>query len=146
LARRIDVPLICLDAEWALEPELVPFRAKMIALHAGDAWISDGNFADATFDIRLSRATLIVWLERPRWHCAGRALARLLRKHEVHAVRDIGKVLAFIWRFDRINRSKIEHGRQSYGPHVPVLTLRNDKDVSAFLSAAAGGTAVAALH
>jgi hypothetical protein len=45
----------------------------MTAAHAADAWLSDGNYALATFDIRLPRADLIVWY---RAAASGLRLAR----------------------------------------------------------------------
>jgi len=73
LGERSGMPVVCLDAIW--RPDWGPndverFRALLVEAHAGDAWISDGNFALATFDIRLPRADLIVWLDRPRLRCA----------------------------------------------------------------------------
>src|SRR4051812_41477304 len=70
-------PVICLDAICSpgLTPEDVPvFRDLVAHLHAGESWISDGNFADATFDIRLPRATLIIWLDRPKLVCSWRSI------------------------------------------------------------------------
>ena len=118
----------------------------MIALHAGDVWISDGNFADLTFDIRLPRATLIVWLERPRLLCAWRAIARVFRNGEAHKMAQLAKVLMFIWRFDRNNRPRIEQNRLLYGPQLPLVSLRNDAEIEAFLGVAAGDSRSAALH
>jgi hypothetical protein len=102
--------------------------------HAGDAWISDGNFALATFDIRLPRASLVVWLDRPRLLCAGRSIARVFQKGEAHRIGGLAKVLRFIWNFDRINRPLIEANRIAYGPDVPVLRLKNSRSIAAFLS------------
>jgi hypothetical protein len=62
-----------------VQGDLAAFRVAMAEAHAGPAWISDGNFSLASFDIRLPRAELIVWLERPRWLCLWRAAARPLR-------------------------------------------------------------------
>ncbi len=75
--------------------------------HAGDEWISDGNFAVATFDIRLPRATLVIWLERSKLFCAWRAITRSLHRGEAHRITGLPKVLAFIWQFDRVNRPRI---------------------------------------
>ena len=102
--------------------------------HAGDAWISDGNFALATFDIRLPRANLAVWLERPRLLCALRSITRVLEKDTRHRIGNLTEVLRFIWNFDRINRPLIEANRIAYGPDVPVLRLKNSRSIAAFLS------------
>jgi adenylate kinase family enzyme len=136
LGARIGAPVICLDATWQPQwgPDDLPaFRKLMIEAHAGENWISDGNFAAATFDIRLPRADLIVWLDRPRLTCAARAIARVFRRGEAHTIARLPKVLAFIWNFDRINRPKIEGNRIAQGANVPVRRLTSDSEVEAFL-------------
>ena len=136
LGERTGAPVVCLDALWPtpLTPEDVPaFRALVEEAHAGDRWISDGNFAAATFDLRLPRATLIVWVERSRLSCSWRAFRRVFKRGEAHRFRGLGRVLAFIWRFDRVNRPLIEAQRVRHGPDVPVVSLRSDREVSRFL-------------
>nr|QQZ51700.1 hypothetical protein JKL49_12540 [Phenylobacterium glaciei] len=44
-------------------------------------------------------------------------------------------MLKFIWGFDRQNRPRIEALRLQYGPDVPVVRLRTDQDVAAFVDA-----------
>ena len=51
------------------DEDVAAFRALLEKAHAGDAWISDGNFAVASFDIRLPRATLVIWLEASKISC-----------------------------------------------------------------------------
>jgi adenylate kinase family enzyme len=135
LGERSGIPVVCLDAIWL--PDWGPgdverFRALMVEAHAGDAWISDGNFALATFDIRLPRADLIVWLDRPRLHAAWRAIRRVFRRGEAHRLRDLAKALRFISGFERINRPRIEAARLEHGPDVPVVHLHNDREIAAF--------------
>lgn len=138
LGERTGAVVICLDdiwrSEWG-EGEVPHFRALMTKAHAGAAWISDGNFALATFDIRLPRADLVVWLDRPRLHCAWRAIGRVFRPGEAHRPGDLVKVLRFIWGFERINRPRIEAARLRHGAQVPVIHLRGDRDIRAFLLA-----------
>ena len=105
----------------------------MAKAHAVPTWVSDGNFALASFDLRLPRAQLIIWLERPRWLCLWRAATRVLRSGEFHRPADLAKVAAFIWNFDRVNRPRIEAERLRHGPDVPVRRLAVDSDIAAFL-------------
>jgi adenylate kinase family enzyme len=138
LGERADAPVICLDDIWQShwqERDVPAFRALLEKAHAGDAWISDGNFAIATFDIRLPRATLVIWLEPSRLSCAWRAITRVFKRGEVHRIGDLIEVLAFIWRFDRVNRPRIEALRVAHGPGVAVRRLHGNRDVAAFLSA-----------
>jgi len=136
LAEKTGVALIHLDAIWRAQgdDDRDRFRATLERLHAADAWVSDGNFSQLTFDIRLPRADLIVWMERPRLVCAWRVVRRVLAPGEQHhRLKDIGKALAFIRRFDRVNRPLIEAERLRHGPGLPVVHLRSDGEADAFL-------------
>lgn len=121
------------------ENNVPAFRALLKQAHAGDEWISDGNFALATFDIRLPRATLVIWLERSRLYCASRAIMRVFKGGEPHRIGKLAEVLAFIWKFDRVNRPRIEATRLSHGPDVPVRRLTGGREIVAFLSSYGGG-------
>lgn len=123
---------ICLDAIW--QGDVPSFRAALEEAHQGEKWVSDGNFALATFDIRLPRATQVIWLELPRLASAWRVIKRVFRKGEPHRFKGLGKVFAFIWRFDRVNRPRIEAALAEHGPDVPVLHLRGSREVEAFLA------------
>ena len=137
IGERTGMSVICLDAVWQPhwgEDDVATFRGLMEEAHAGEAWISDGNFAQATFDIRLPRATLVIWLDRPKMLCAWRAIARVFQFGEQHRIGSIAKVLRFIWNFDRINRPLIEAQRVAHGSDVPVLRLLNNREIAAFVS------------
>jgi adenylate kinase family enzyme len=149
LGERLNLPVIHLDAlNWrpgwqALPPEV--FREHLAKAIAGVAWITDGNYALLTFDLRLPRADLFIWVERPRLHCLYRVFRRALRSlfsTQEHLAagcperfdRRFWDRLKYILRFNRINRPRIEAARQAHGPHVPVVVLRSDRETAAFLS------------
>jgi adenylate kinase family enzyme len=119
--------------EWS-ERDVPAFRESVRNAHGSDSWISDGNFALATFDIRLSNATLVIWLERSRFFCLRRAVARVFGPNEPHRIGRLFKVLAFIWNFDRINRPRIEKARMMHGASVPILRLANEEEIEGFIS------------
>lgn len=136
LSERTGLPFVCLDDIWLPEwgnDDVPAFRALMIEAHAGESWISDGNFAAATFDIRLPRATLIVWLDRPRWHCTLRAIGRVFRGDSNHRIGGLVKVLRFIANFERVNCPRIEALRIKHGPRVSVAHLKSDRESEAFV-------------
>ena len=141
LARRLGeltgAPVICLDDIWQphWEKQDVPtFRTLIQKAHAGDARISDGNFAVASFDIRLPRATLVVRLERSKLYCAWRAITRVFKRGEAHGIGELVEVLAFIRQFDRVNRPRIEALRISHGRDLPVRRLTGSRELADFLS------------
>ena len=136
LGREAKLPVISLDSIWErhwTENDVPAFRALITRAHAGDAWISDGNFAQASFDIRLPRADLIVWLERSRLMCAGTRDRPNLRSDDGHDLRDLPKVLSYIRIFERVNRPLIEAERLAHGAHVPVLRPENDSAAADFV-------------
>jgi adenylate kinase family enzyme len=115
LGERTGMPVICLDAIWQPhwdEKNVPAFRELVRTAHAGKEWISDGNFSQTTFDLRLPRATLVIWLERSRLSGAWRSITRTFKQDEAHRISKLTKVLAFIWNFDRVHRPRIE-GDQS---------------------------------
>ncbi|MGA7871715.1 MAG: hypothetical protein WCA22_12545 [Candidatus Binatus sp.] len=137
LSARTGAPVICLDEIWQpnwTKGDVLTFRTLIKEAHAGETWISDGNFAAATFDIRLTRATLVIWLDRPKLFCAARAITRVFQPGEHHRIGDLSKVLRFIRSFDRLNRPQIEAQRIKYGPNVPVRRLTSDREIADFLS------------
>jgi adenylate kinase family enzyme len=96
IAERTGAPLISLDELWHSdggEKDVFVFREMLEKAHARETWISDGNFALATFDIRLPRATMVIWLERSRLLCAWRAIARVFKRGETHRVGKLFVVL-----------------------------------------------------
>jgi adenylate kinase family enzyme len=153
LAKRLGeltgLPVVSLDAIWQPEwneKNVSEFRQIVQHAHAGENWISEGNFAVATFDIRLPRATQIIWLDRSKFFCLWNAVARVFKRGEPHQIGKLVKVIRFIWNFDRVNRPRIEAERMSHGPHVPVSRFTNRHEVKAFLRAAGAGTKEALPH
>lgn len=109
------------------------FRAIVARVHSVDSWVSDGNFAAVSFDLRLPRADLIVWIDRMRLICAWRATCRAFRRTESYKLRDLPKVLHFIRHFDRVNVPRIEAARTAHGSEVPVVHLAGERNIEAFL-------------
>jgi len=115
LGQQAGAPVICLDSIWRphwTEKAVPAFRSLVKKAQAGDEWISDGNFAVSSVDIRLPLASLVIWLERPRLSCAWSANSQL----------------AFTWNFDQVNRPRMEATRLTFWPHVPILRLSSRRD------------------
>lgn len=138
LAKRIGQPVVCLDelrARLGDGDDTPAFRKLVAEAHAGEGWVSDGNFAQVSFDLRLPRADLIIWLELSKAYCVWRACARVLRRGEKHKLRNLFQVLAYIRNFERLNRPLIERERTAHGADVPVMHLKGRRQVADFLNA-----------
>lgn len=145
LGAKLGLPVIHIDSlfwkpGWTIGPKEA-FRRDLAAAVAGDRWVTDGNFSN-TFDLRLPRADLIIWVEQPRRLCLRRALLRAWR-HYGRARPDLApgcperldwEFLRYIWNFDRDTKPKIMEGIGEHGRGVPLLTLRGDAGIAQFLA------------
>ncbi|MCG9894438.1 MAG: hypothetical protein MH204_03035 [Fimbriimonadaceae bacterium] len=135
-AERLGCPLFSLD-EWAPPGSAVSagsdFRERVEREHLAERWVSDGNFAAVTFDLRLPRATEIVWLEVPRAMALVRVVRRALGPDPTHGLGGLPEVLRYLIRFDRVNRPKIEAEIGRHGPQIPQRILRSGREIEAYL-------------
>jgi adenylate kinase family enzyme len=147
LAATLDLPIIHMDVlfwepGWR-EPEPKSFRDKLAASVAGERWVSEGNYARRSFDLRLSRATAVIWLDTPRLLCA----ARVARRSAFHRSRsdlpngcyekfnlEFLRFIRYAWTFDRDVRPRIEDELQKFGASVPIYHFRHQEQITAFIA------------
>lgn len=148
LAGRLDLPLIHLDREyfgpgWAM-PSREEWRERVKALAAKPAWVMDGNYA-STFDLRVPRATAIVWLDLPRWQCAWSVLWRVAR-HYGRPRPDLGDAgperfdwsfMRWIWSYPEKMRPKTARMLERLRPDQRAFVLRSRSDIPALEAALA---------
>ena len=151
LARRLGVPFVELDAlvhgpGWAEMPDEELVR-QLEPIVAGDGWVIDGGYRGKIGDLVLASADLVVWLDLPMrvW------LPRLLRRTTARLVRREP-----VWNGNRETLSGAVWGRDALIPYAlrmhrfgrrrypvelaafPVVRLRTQAEVDAFLSSAGG--------
>ncbi len=145
LGRKLDLPVIHLDVLY-WRPGWTPsdttsFRARVADAIAGDAWIVDGSFSGLAFDLTLARAELLIVIERPRWLCQWRILSRsALDRQTTRPDLPVGcpeqfdwQLMGEAWRYDSERAPVIDAERIQYGPDVPVVRLRRDRDIAYFV-------------
>jgi adenylate kinase family enzyme len=145
IGERLGLPVVHLDTlywrpGWQV-PEAESFRARVADAVAGEAWISEGNYRE-TFDLRLPRADAIIILKRSRWLCLWRVLWRSTFERGQRPDLPAGcpehtdwELLKFIWRFESVTWPRIELARIAHGPNAPVIRLRREREINAFLKA-----------
>jgi adenylate kinase family enzyme len=157
LGKRLSLPVVHLDTlfwepGW-VEPDAEQFRARVRKAIATDAWICEGNYARRTFDLRLPRTDLIIWLDTSRLTCFIRVIMRSVMNRPradlaTGCTEQLNRAfltfLEFVWNFDRGYRPGIEAVRLAVGPHIPVVHLRGIRQIDAFLDSlpAASGVCV----
>ena len=146
LGKRLGLPVVHLDSlfwepGW-VEPDAEQFRARVSEAVATNAWVCEGNYARRTFDLRLPRADLIIWLDTPRLTCFTRVIIRSVMNRPRSDLaagctekldRAFLTFLKFVWNFDRDYRPGIDRVRQAIGPQVPTMHLRGRRQIDAFL-------------
>lgn len=146
LGKRLDLPVVHLDTlfwepGW-VEPDAVRFRERVRNAIATDAWICEGNYARRTFDLRLPRADLVIWLDTPRLTCLMRVLVRSAMNRPRPDLpagctekldRAFLAFLKFVWQFDHGYRQGIEAVRMAMGPDVPVVNLSGARQIRGFV-------------
>jgi adenylate kinase family enzyme len=142
IAECLDLPLIRLDREyfgpgWTI-PAKSEWRERVKALADRPAWVMDGNYA-STFDIRVPRATMIVWLDLPRWRCLGSVLWRVAKNYGQPRP-DLGPAcverfdwsfLRWIWSYPNKMRSKTARMLKRLRPDQRVCVLRSRSEIPA---------------
>lgn len=146
LGKRLGLSVVHLDTlfwepGW-VEPDAEQFRTRVSEAVAADAWICEGNYARRTFDLRLPRADLIIWLDTPRLTCFTRVIMRSLMNRPRADLaagctekldRAFLTFLDFVWNFDRGYRPGIEAVRLSIAPQTPVVHVRGRRQIAAFV-------------
>ena len=119
-------------------------RARLSAFVAGEAWVIDGS-GSSSFDIRLPRTDLIIWLRLPRWKCL-LGIARRVYRFRGTVRPDMAEgcpeplpdrdFLSYIWNFERRYAPRIIQEIERHGPNVPVITLKSHGEMAHLLDLA----------
>ena len=101
-----------------------------------DRWVMDGSGA-STFDIRVPRTELIIWLRVPRYVAILGVLKRVAKNYgRVRVAMAEGclepfpdrEFLSYIWNFERKTAPKFVKQIDRFGPNVPVTVLKSRKE------------------
>ena len=145
IAERFGLSYISLDRDvrWLpgwMQRDRVEQRNIIASRILEDRWIMDGT-SPSTFDIRLPRTEVVVWVRMPRLLCIWGAISRwakwIGRTRPEMAPGCIEKVdwefLRFIWTFEEKFAPRIVAGIAEHGPDVPVLQLKSRRQMRELL-------------
>lgn len=139
LSKIVNIPIFHLDkyffeSNW-VERNYQEFLSSQIEIASNLNWIIDGN-STRSYEVRYKRADLCLYFNFPRWLCYWRVFKRLFNKNPKIDDRAPNcqetvrwSLLKYMWGFEsRVN--PILQLLQSKYPHVPIIELQSDKDVS----------------
>jgi adenylate kinase family enzyme len=149
LAAALDLPNHSMDREvfwlpnWVERPRAEQ-RAILSEIAKADRWLLDGT-NPSSFDIRLPRTDLVIWVRLPRWRCLLGVYKRASRNIGRHRP-DIAdgcvekwpdrEFLSYIWNFERRFAPRIIQEIDRHGPTVPVVTLKSHGEMAHLLDLA----------
>ncbi len=136
IARKFNLQHLSLDREvfwqpgWTLRDKSQQ-REIIAQLVAQNRWVMDGT-GHSSFDLRLPRTDLLIWVRLPR-HVAFYGLFRRWLQFRGQSRPDVAdgcpeqfpdlEFLSYIWNFERDDVPKCMEGIDAHGPNVPALTL-----------------------
>lgn len=148
LSTRLDLPYWSLDRDIFWLPGWIkrdkPAQRDIIrGIIATERWLMDGTNA-SSFDLRLPRADLVIWLRLPRriayWGLARRVVSNY---GQVRVGMADGcperfpewDFLSFIWSFNRKYTPLFTEKFDTHAPELPVVRLTRRAEVAALLMA-----------
>jgi adenylate kinase family enzyme len=146
LGRKLGLPVVHLDVlywrpGWK-ESDLAGFRARVSEAVAGEGWVVDGSFSGLAMDLTIARADLFISIERPRWLCLWRVLWRSVSQRRgprpdlpAGCREQVDRILLKeVWRYNARRAPRVEAERLQYGVDVPIVRLRSDREIAAFVA------------
>ncbi|QKJ90774.1 AAA family ATPase [Agrobacterium pusense] len=145
LVRRFGLEYISMDREifwlpgWQLRTRAEQ-RERIADFVAGERWLMDGS-NPSSFDLRLPRTDIVIWVRMPRWLCLWGAISRIVKGYgkarpemaQGCPERLDREFLRYIWNFERRHAPLFEQNFDLYGPDVPVWQLKSRKQLRRLL-------------
>ncbi len=146
LCARLAIPYVSMDREFYWLPGWVKRdkaeeRALIAETVARERWLMDGS-GPSTFDLRLPRAQIVLWVRLPRWRCLLGVTRRGLR-HRGQTRPEMApgclekfpdrEFMSYIWNFEKRFVPIILLQLQRYGPDVPVVQLKSHEQMRRLL-------------
>ncbi|MCL6651974.1 AAA family ATPase [Agrobacterium rubi] len=98
-----------------------------------ERWLLDGS-GPSTFELRLPRTDIVIWMRLPRVTCLmgiAKRVARYygtVRPHMAEGCREPlpdRKFLSYIWNFEKHHAPKFLRNFELYGPQVPIFQVKS---------------------
>ncbi|MGG2477740.1 AAA family ATPase [Rhizobium sp. BR5] len=115
-------------------------RQRIAAIITEDRWLMDGS-NPSSFDMRLPRTDIVLWVRMPRWLCLWGAVSRIAKGYgkarpEMAAgcpERIDLDFLRYIWNFEHRHTPIFEQNFALHGPNVPIFQLKSRKQLRRLL-------------
>ena len=146
ICERLNLPYVPMDRDFYWLPGWVKRdkaeeRGLIAEKVARARWLMDGT-GQSTFDLRLPRTNMVIWVRLPRWKCLLGVTRRGFRYSGktrpdmaegcVEQIPD-REFLSYIWNFEKRTVPQILLQLRRHGPDVPVLQLKSHAEMRCLL-------------
>ncbi|MEM1061457.1 MAG: hypothetical protein AAGJ97_03905 [Planctomycetota bacterium] len=160
LAAALDAPHVELDSlYWRPGWEATPtdeFRRRVAEAAAGERWVMCGNYHGKTGDLRLERATAVVWLDYPLrillWRLLKRTARRVVSRENLWGTGNretlattFGSDSIFLWLFRTYRSHRRRYAELMHDPAyagVRFMRLESPRETNAWLEQFESGVAL----
>ncbi|MBB4954675.1 adenylate kinase family enzyme [Agrobacterium vitis] len=146
LCHRFDLQFVSMDRDFFWLPgwrarARDEQRALISEKIAEERWLMDGS-NPSSFDLRLPRADIVLWMRMPRWLCLLGVYRRAMKNHGKSRLEMAAgcvekwpdrAFLSYIWNFERKHAPIFIRNFDLFGPQVPVFVLKSRRDVAQLL-------------
>ena len=148
LAKKLNdvtgIPLIHLDKhfwnpDW-VETEKEKWTQLVMEIAEKETWIIDGNYG-GTMDIRLARASTVIFMNLSGWLCTLRVMKRLIQSYGKTRP-DMAKgcrerfswnFMKYVWNYPKTRKPKILQKLSGLPKETQVFILKSPGEVRSFL-------------
>lgn len=124
---------------WVKRPKAEERQMIAVAV-ASDRWLMDGT-GSSTFDLRLPRTDIVLWVRMPRLLCIWGAVSRWAkwigrtRPEMAPGCRERvdAEFIRYIWTFETHFAPMVETAIATHGPDVPVFQLKSRREMRRLL-------------
>lgn len=113
----------------------------VIDIIARDRWVLDGS-NPSTFNVRLPRTDIVIWMRLPRWACLA-GIARRVTRNYGRVRPDMAdgcpeplpnlEFLTYIWTFEQRHAPLFERNFDLYGAEVPIFQVKSRREARRLL-------------
>lgn len=117
-------------------------RARVKHAVAQPRWVIDGTSVDS-FDLRVPRADLVIWIRTNRWRALWQLMGRIWRSYGrvrpdmaegcPEQLPDL-EFLTWIWTFEARQSPRILAGLAEHGPDTPLVILRTRRETEILMA------------
>lgn len=116
-------------------------RCIIETIIARDRWVFDGS-GPSTFELRLPRTDLVIWMRLPRISCMTGVAKRVVRYYGRVRPEMAGgcpeplpnrEFLSYIWHFEKRHAPVFIRNFARYGPQVPIFQVKSRAQANALL-------------